>query len=176
MPFANESRIELRRFELEAAFREHTELWEAWKLVESKAQPLSATAGVFLAGVFAYASQKASELLLMERCLLVFLSLLLLASVFQALRSIWVVSAPSPHLGTKGAEEVDWIIEKTLPPDSYGSRFELLIADTARRWLEVCDDLQPKLDRKSKLLVSGLRYLAASGLVAVALIAVTLAR
>lgn len=114
MPFVNEARIELRRFELDAATREYADLWAAWKVLESKAQPLSATAGVSLAGVFAYAAQGAKGGP-WERGLLVLLAVVLVGCVVQALRAIWVVTVESPHLGLGAADQVDWIINRTQP-------------------------------------------------------------
>lgn len=173
MPLVNAARIELRRFELEAAIREYADLWDAWKVLESKAQPLSATAGVFLAAVFAYASQgvKGGP---WGRCLLLLVAVLLVACVVQALRSMWVVTVESPHLGLEAADEVDRIIDKTMPPDSYDARLEGLIADTARQWLRACEDIRPKLLRKSELLACSLKLLAWSAGTTIVLVGVTL--
>lgn len=173
MPFINESRIELRRFELEAAVREYNDLWDAWKVIEAKAQPLSATAGAFLAGVFAYASQ-AEEIGVWGQSLLLLLAILLVACVVQALRSIWAVTVDSPHLGSAAADQVDLILDKTIPPDSYDYRLEGLIADTAREWLSACEDVRTQLARKTRLLTCSLMLLASSAGITIALIAVTL--
>lgn len=173
MPFVNEARIELRRFELEAAVREYNDLWDAWKVLESKAQPLSATAGAFLAGVFAYATQGAKGGM-WGRGLLLLLAALLVACVVQALRSIWVITVESPHLGMAAADEVDLIIDKTRSPDSYDYRLEGLIADTARQWLTACEDVRVKLQRKTQLLRSSLMLLAWSAGITILLIVVTL--
>jgi hypothetical protein len=170
----NESRVDLRRFELDAAMREHAELWDSWKVIEAKAQPVSTTAGVFLAGVFAYASQQTQLSSEAERILLVLLALLLLVSIVQALRSIWVVDVESPHLGLDAKKEVDRILQVTQPPDSLEVRHENLLADTSKRWLETCERIRSKLETKSRLLKRSLQCLALSAIVTLVLVPVTL--
>ncbi|WP_458232258.1 hypothetical protein [Roseateles sp. P5_E8] len=170
----NQSRVELRRLELDAAVKEHAELWDAWKVIESKAQPVSTTAGVFLAGVFAYASQQSSNGTILEKSLLVLLAIVLLASVVEALRTIWVVTVSSPHLGLKTKEEVDLILARTQPPDSLEARYEGLLSDTAGRWLAACEEVRASLGRKSGLLIRSLRWLAAAAAITAVLIPVTL--
>ena len=112
MALVNETRIEIRRFQLETAMREYNELWDAWKLVESKAQPLFAMAGVFLAGVFTYASSSAaSSASWLVKALLMLLAVTLVVAIFQALRAVWVVDVSSPHLGSDAQAIVNDILD-----------------------------------------------------------------
>ncbi|RYH29268.1 MAG: hypothetical protein EON54_22650 [Alcaligenaceae bacterium] len=175
MTMVNETRVEFRRFEHDAAVREYSELWDAWKVVEAKAQPLSTIAAVFLAGVFAFASQTSLTANLAVRALLVLLALLLVAAIMQALRSIWVVDVQSPHMGMATKEEVDALMAPDRgPTDSLHIRYENALSDTSRRWLEACDDIRPKLAKKVRLLTCSFKCLAAAAVVTLFLIATTL--
>lgn len=99
---------------------------------------------------------------------------LTVACVVQALRSIWVVTAESPHLGLAAADAVDLLVDKTGPPDSYDYRLKGLITDTARQWLTACEDVRAKLEWMTKLLTSSLMLLACSAGTTISLIVVTL--
>ena len=164
-----QDQLDLRKFALEAAFKEHAELWDAWKVIEAKAQPLSATTGVFLAALFAYAASL-KDATWLEMAMTVLLALLLLCSTLWALWAIRVVDAPSPHLGTGVAVEIDQILANTHPPNSLLDRHVNLINDTATRWLETCELLREELGRKQRSFNRSLACLAAATVVAMLLI------
>lgn len=174
MGMLNETRVVFRQFEMDAAVREHAELWDAWKVVESKAQPVSTTAGVFLAGVFAYASAASSSAGVPEKFLLIILAVLLLFSIVQALRSIWIVEVASPHLGLGAKNEIDRILQVSQPPNNLDGRYENLLADTAQRWMQTSDKIRVSLQKKTKLLTSSLRFLAWAAVVTMCLVVTSL--
>lgn len=175
MAMVNETRIEFRRFELDSAMREYNELWDAWKVVEAKAQPLSTIAAVFLAGVFTYASQTSAHVSMCEKVLLWLLALSLVTSTIQALRSIWVVDVDSPHLGSDAKVEIDTLLSPNRGPlDNLHTRYENLLSDTSRRWFEACDDIRPKLVQKVHLLKRSLQCLALSAILTLVLIGTSL--
>ena len=154
------NRIDFRQFVHEAAVREHTELWDAWKMIEAKAQSVSGATGVFLAGVFAYASKLPADSSMLERSILIFVAAMLVCAIVQALRAIWVIKTASPHLGLDAKAEVDQILKATQPHESMDARYENLLNDTATRWTSACATVREDLNRKSQLLVTALRILA----------------
>lgn len=171
----NDARIELRRFGLEAARIEHGELWDAWKVVEAKAQPTAAIAGVFLAGVFSYLAQLPAAATGYERLLLVVIVILLVGSIIEGLRAIWIVDVASPHIGAMGVEEIDAIIELTQPPDRLEARQENLMRDTTQLWLIASRDVRTALTRKGKLLKRSLLLLSWAAFVTMPLAVLTVA-
>ncbi|MBT3068401.1 hypothetical protein [Rhodoferax sp. U11-2br] len=153
-------RIDFRRFAYDSIVREHAELWDAWKVIEAKAQPVSAATGVFLAGVFAYATQLPKTASTFERLLLLIVAALLVIAIVQSLRAIWVVDAASPHLGHEGSNEVDDILKSTQAHERLSDRFENLLNNTTNRWASSCESIRKDLNRKSNFLVCALKLLA----------------
>lgn len=167
-------RIDFRQFSYDAAVREHAELWDAWKMIEAKAQSVSAATGVFLAGVFAYASQLPKDATTLERSMLVLVAAMLVAAIVQSLRAIWVIDTASPHLGSDGKVEVDAILRATQPHESLDARYENLLNNTTERWTSSCSEIREDLSRKSKLLGGALKLLAYAAVAVLCLLVVSI--
>lgn len=164
---------DFRQFVLDAAVREHTALWDAWKMIEAKAQAVSGMTGVFLAGVFAYASKLSLDTSMLERSILILVAAMLVTAIVQALRAIWIIETASPHLGSTAVAEVDDILRVNQPQESLDVRYANLLNDTGKRWASTCDTIRVDLNQKKMLLETALRILASAAVTVLCLLVVS---
>lgn len=141
------TRIELRQQALADLKAEYAELWDSWKVVESKAQPIAGLAGVFLAGVFAYVSQLKGASREEEVTLIVIAGLLIACAIF-ALSAIWVTSVASPYLSSEGIDEIDDMLLASADCDELQQRQERMVQAATQRWTAACSEMRTALDRK----------------------------
>ena len=95
-------RQDIQLFAYDQAFKEFSDLWDAWKLLETKAQATLATVGIFAAGAFAFLTQAKPTDPLARHFLfgmMVFLGISLALSIW----SIQIRSATTPF--TKGVPD-----------------------------------------------------------------------
>lgn len=156
------TRIELRQKALDDIKAEYAELWDSWKVVESKAQPIAALAGVFLAGAFAYVGQLkgASEA---EQVTLVAIVALLIAGAVFALSAIWITDVTSPYLSSEGVDEIDDMLHVSADEAELQLRRERMIQAAISRWTNACSKTRAALDRKRWLLNKCLFALCCAG-------------
>lgn len=138
----------LLQFALDAAIRHHAELWDAWKVVEAKAQTTLTVGGVLIAGVAAYVTQSVSPHTLCEKLSLSVLLLVLIVSTAMGVAAILVKDTSSPHLGQAALEEVDQLIAKSLP-DTWLDSYERLVRDTTQRWVQSNEEVESALNVKA---------------------------
>lgn len=141
---------QLLQFAFDDSVKEHAELWDAWKITEAKAQTSLSTAGVFIAGAFAYATQ--SKPVGWEKIFLVLLVLSLVVSAAFGIASIWVKSVSSPHLGRAGHQDILSLIEKTSLPQTLADSYEDLLNETVKRWNKSNDKVRAELVMKANRL------------------------
>lgn len=168
------TRIEMREMALRELQAEHAELWESWKVVESKAQPIAALAGVFLAGVFTYLGQLPPAATKCERWMLLAIAALLVGCAISALSAIWVKSVALPYLSSEGVKEVDDLLREVTDADEMAKRRERMIMAAIDRWTNACARIREGLKRKQDLLTACLVMLCASAAAAVPLTYFTL--
>ena len=172
MDFIRSKDIKLLYFDL--AIKEYQDLWDSWRLVEAKAQPLSAICSAFLAGVLAYGQIVNEPPACLERILLFAIGLTLFYSICRFILAIRVVSAESPFLGNELLREIDALggaVDVTTPLEK---RYEASLVDWTQRYITACENLRPLLTAKHKNLNGGLSGLALSAALAVALMAIKL--
>lgn len=169
MDFIRSKDIKLLYFDL--ANREYQDLWDSWKLVEAKAQPLSAICSAFLAGVLAYGQIAEESPTCIERALLLVIGLALFYSICRFLLAIRVVSVQSPYLGNELLTELNALGntgEASIPLET---RYEASLIDWTQRFINSCESLRPLLAAKHRHLNGGLSGLALSAASAVLLMA-----
>lgn len=167
-------RIEIRLYALSDVQTEHADLWDAWKVVESKAQPIAAVSGIFLAGVFAYLGQLPAGATLIERCLLLSIAVLLIASVILALRAIWVADVASPHTSGSGINEADDVIHASTTDIELDERQDRMLQAAYKRWARACADIRVGLQGKQRLLSGCIWLLCAAAVLSLPLVYWTL--
>lgn len=169
-----ETRIVMRKHALDELKAEHAELWDSWKVVEAKAQPIAALAGVFLAGIFAYLTQLPKASSDLERLLLLFIAVTLVFSALCALQAIWVVEVNSPYLSSEDINEIDDLIRVSSDEAELFARHERLIQAATTRWTGACAALRLALLTKQRWLTACLWFLcvAASACLPLAVFAV----
>lgn len=163
------TRIELRQQALADLKAEYAELWDSWKVVESKAQPIAALAGVFLAGAFAYVGQLkgAGEA---EQATLIAIVGLLIGGTVAALSAIWITDVTSPYLSSEGVDETDDMLRESANEAELQLRHERMIQAAIGRWTSACNETRAALDRKRWLLNKCLFALCSAGAFCVPLI------
>lgn len=158
-----DARIEMRAHALEVLKSEHAELWDSWKVVESKAQPIAALAGVFLAGVFAYLGQLPASASSTERFMLLLIAALLVVSAILALAAIWITDVKSPYLSSQGIDEVDDMLREATNAADLDDRHERMIQSAVFRWTAACENIRKGLQRKRDLFSGCLLALSCAG-------------
>lgn len=158
-----DKRIELRTGALDERKAEYAELWDSWKVVESKAQPIAALAGIFLAGVFGYLSQLSSSATKGERYLLLAIAALLIGCVISGLLAIWVSDVSSPYISSEGVEEVNDQLREAANDAELDERHERMIQSAIRRWSFACTNVRESLAKKRRLLTVCLSLLCCAG-------------
>jgi hypothetical protein len=167
-------RLALRQTALTEVQAEHADLWDAWKVVESKAQPIAALAGVFLAGVFTYLGQLPANATAAEHCLLLAISVLLVACAVCALAAIWVANVRSPYLSSVGVDEVGDMLRASSDADDLSAREERMIQAAIARWMQACTSMRQGLLRKQRLLRLCLGFLGTASILSLPLVFWTL--
>ena len=146
-----QTRIDLRRESLAELKAEYAELWDSWKVVESKAQPFAALAGVFLAGAFAYVGQLKGASTA-EHVILLTIVALLIAGIVFALSAIWITDVSSPYLSSEGIDEIDDLLGASADSAELQLRRERMIQAAIKRWTGACNETRSTLVNKRQLL------------------------
>lgn len=169
-----QTRIVMRRLALDDLKAEHAELWDSWKVVEAKAQPIAALAGVFLAGIFAYLTQLPKAASDLERVLLLCIAVTLVFSALCALQAIWVVEVNSPYLSSEHINEIDDLLRVSGDENELDARHERLLQAATDRWSNACAAMRLSLRTKQNWLTACLWLLctAASACLPLAVFAV----
>jgi hypothetical protein len=170
VPFVE--RKEIYQFSYDLAHKEYADLWEAWKMLEAKAQATLATAGIFEAGAFAYITQSKPDDM-PSKIMLTLLVILLAGAVGFGVQAIRVRDLNTPFTGELHTL-IRSDIERSQPIDS--------LSDLHSGWLIeatiLCTDanhaLRPKLEEKGKRLKRALGALMWASVLVVPLIACTL--
>lgn len=162
-------RMALRRQTLADLKAEYAELWDSWKVVESKAQPIAAIAGAFLAGAFAYVGQLKGASIAEQIVLLVVVGLLIVCAV-SALCAIWITDVASPYLSSEGVDEVEDMLQISADVEELRLRRERMMLAAISRWASACDGLRTALGRKRSLLNRCLGTLSVAGCLCVPLV------
>lgn len=173
-PIDANTRLALRQTALAEVQAEHADLWDAWKVVESKAQPIAALAGVFLAGVFTYLVQLPANATDLEHYVLLAISVLLVACAVCALSAIWVANVRSPYLSSVGVDEVGDMLRASRDADDLTDRQERMIEAGIARWTQACGGMRQELLRKQRLLRWCLAFLGAASIMSLPLVFWTL--
>jgi hypothetical protein len=158
-----QKRIELRIVALDERKAEYSELWDSWKVVESKAQPIAAVAGIFLAGVFGYLVQLPITASKWERGILLLIATLLVGCVVTGLMAIWVSSVSSPYISSEDVDEVDDQLREAANDGELDERHERMIQSATNRWKLACGKIRTALERKKNLLSACLTFLCFAG-------------
>lgn len=139
---------------LDSAARENADLWDSWRIVESKIQTILTIGGVYVAAAFAYVTQAKTCSLFESACLATAI-LSIGWSIWKALSASRIVSVDSPHLGAENFRQIDTMVRSTNPPESLRLRMEQWTREMAEHWSEVNEGTLQKLKSKqAKVLAS----------------------
>ncbi len=160
-------RKEMAQMSYDNAIREHAELWDAWKVLEAKAQTTLAISGVLEAAAFAYVTTSTKPAIWSwQGSVFIILITLLCCSIVLSVRCIRVASVGSPHRGEEGHEEVMFLIDGNDSMTAFSTLHENLIRDTAKRWSRNNDALGKALGKKAKYLLLSQNALIAAAIFA----------
>jgi ABC-type transport system involved in multi-copper enzyme maturation permease subunit len=158
-------RTEIARLMYENAIREHAELWDAWKMMETKAQVVLSIGGVFEAGLFAFlATAPPNSQSFLIGTLLLLLILTLLGSIIFAIASVGIRPVNSPHLGAVEVNFINSILDGNRTPQLWSITFENLLRDAAARWANNNDSMSVLLNKKATQLYKSQQCLIAASL------------
>lgn len=143
---------EFIEFVFDRADHEHAELSEAWKLLDTKSQATTATAGVFVAAAFAFVRNTALDLTCSEVVLLALTVIALVISIYYAICAMQVKEIAMPPTGSEALNEIIAIFEKHTLPESLDDRYIGLLGDSAKKWTGVNEKLRQELENKARLL------------------------
>jgi hypothetical protein len=164
-----ESLSQMTRYTLDAYREEYRELIDVWRHLDTKAQGITAIAGVFLAGVLAWARDLPDTFGVLERGLLALAALCLTASVVVALLSLEAHSFNGPPLGRAVDEERQAVIEKLLPGE-HVERLDNLLNDLLAGWGNTIDEVHEVAARKGRLVRWGQRALVVAPIAVAAIV------
>lgn len=156
---------ELLESVLAACEREHKDLLDTWKLLESKAQALASVAGIFIAATFAFARELQASAPPSFRVALVLAVALLLLATGAGVAVLFVRSVQTPLGGAELGCMVDDVAPLMRDGDAL-TRYCNLLRDQARVWYQAIESLKQANARKSRFLRVGQSLLlGAAGLV-----------
>lgn len=160
-------RKEMAQMSYDNAIREHAELWDAWKVLESKAQTTLAISGALVAAAFAYVTTSANPAIFSwAGSVFIILITLLYCSIVLAVCCIRVAWVGSPHRGEKGHDEVMRLLDSNDSMTASSTLHENLIRDTAKRWSRNNDKLGKALTGKANYLLHSQNALIAAAIFA----------
>jgi hypothetical protein len=139
-------------FAIARSEHEHAELSDSWKLLDTKAQATTATAGVFVAASFAFIRNSQLQLDYLERISLALTVLTLVVAIIEAIRSMRIRLVDMPPTGAETLEEIKKIFVKYTLPESLDERYCGLLNDTLEQWVTVNNRVRDELKVKAKLL------------------------
>jgi hypothetical protein len=145
------SKKDFIEFVIDRAEYEHTELSEAWKLLDTKAQATTATAGVFVAAAFVFVRNTSLALNCSEKILLGLIVATLVGTIIFAIRAMRITEVAMSTTGSEALDQIEAIFEKHTLPESLDDRFVGFVADVTRTWIGVNQDLRKKLVHKADL-------------------------
>lgn len=175
MTISIDRRLDMRRLALSDVQAEYADLWDAWKVVETKAQPIVALAGVFLAGVFAYLTQLPGNATRGEHIWVMVVAIALVGSALFALSAIWVKDVGSPFLmSTENINEPHDVLKVSSNDAEVDERHEALLHAAATRWSIACRNVRRGLKVKQCRLQISLWLLCAAGLASLILVSLAL--
>lgn len=161
-------------FAIGRADHEHAELSEAWKLLDTKSQATTATAGVFIAAAFAFVRNTALDLNCIEKILLCLTVTALVISIIYAIRSMRIREVAMPLTGLEALNDVTAIFEKHTPPESLDERYIGLLGDSIKRWTVVNTKLHKDIAHKALLIKCSHRSLLVASLLILLLTGIAL--
>lgn len=158
-------RTDLHVFAYELAFKEFSDLWDAWKVLETKAQATLATVGIFEAGAFAYLTQAAptagyAKHLLFAMVIALGISLLLCAF------SIRVRHTAAPFkIGVPGH-----ILADAIGPGPFEKRYEYWTGHATEVCLDANAKIRSALHKKALFLSASLWSLLIASVIAIGVV------
>lgn len=161
-------RRDIFQFSYELAHKEYSDLWEAWKLLETKAQATLATAGIFEAGAFAYITQ-AKPTDMCSKFLLMILVIVLAAAVYFGVRAIQVREHNTPFEGVIHGH-IRYDVRTSQPGDSLSDIYTKWLVQAIELCADANEELHPKLMEKGKNLTRAFRALTAASLLVIPLV------
>lgn len=167
MSDVSEIKNEIMQFAYDCSAREHEELSDTWKLLDTKAQATAAIAGVFVAAAFAFVRNTSLNVGPTEKWLLSLALLFLTASILCAVLAMVVRPISMPLSGADAAKSVGDVLrqsESELP-----ERQTNLIADAVTQWAGVNDEIRNALVSKGKRVEQSQAALVAATLIVTSL-------
>jgi hypothetical protein len=158
-------------FAVGRAEHEHTELSEAWKLLDTKSQATTAIAGIFIAAAFVFVRNTQLNLTYFEKTLLALVIFTLVLSILFAIRAMRVRDVSMPFTGLEALTLANSIIsdhEQCSPFASPESSYNNLLSDHIKKLDIVNNGLRRDIVSKSNSLkCSHYSLLAASIVISV---------
>ena len=170
------SKRDFLEFAIERSEHEHAELSDSWKLLDTKAQATTATAGVFVAASFAFIRNSQLHLETLERVFLALTIVALVVAIIEAIRSMRIRVVEMPPTGAETLEEIKKIFVKHTLPESLEERYCGLLNDTLEQWVTVNNQIRNELQVKATRLSSSHRSLIVAAMLVLFLTIAALCR
>ncbi|WP_417069713.1 hypothetical protein [Niveibacterium terrae] len=161
-------------FSLSQTAREHVELGDAWKQIDTKAQASTAAAGVFVGGVFVFVRTPALVLDSIERLFVCFVLLCLVLSTVFSVRGMLVRKIPMPRTGQQIFQEVERLWGD--PSNELMGRYLGLVGDSIKDWARTNSAIVEALERKGRVVAWAQGALIVSAFAIVVLVAYSIFR
>lgn len=145
-------RLNLLNFSLNEIHKEYSELWDAWKIIEAKCQPIAAVSGFYLAGIFAYINNTIHNKNFYISIILLLISILLFLCIVSSLLAISIYRVKTPFLNHQSGHVFkDLAFSKSNELDFVENQLNML-GDYIDDYREACNDIRYHLDVKRTLL------------------------
>lgn len=142
---------------LEGYKYDYSEQIELWRAIDTKAQGNSSVAGIFLAGLFAFARTLGEVATAGEKWLILFTIFLLVLSIVFSLISLTLKEYVLPPIGIhlqKITNDLQKLSRESLSKRKIGFLEELIL-----RWSRSCDDISQVIESKARYVVWAQRTL-----------------
>jgi hypothetical protein len=138
----------LLRAVLDAHQDEYHDAWDTWKHLDVKAQGSIAIAGVFLAGIFAYAGRVPADACLYHKLIIVGAVACVAFSVMFAMLALRLREVAPPPLGSEVGEMVAHILSRD-EGDALREREVNFSSDRIRLWGDVNEEMRSVNGKKA---------------------------
>lgn len=134
---------------LDAHQDEYRDTWDTWKHLDVKAQGSVAIAGIFLAGIFAYANRMPADACFYLKLVVIIAVVSVAVAVMFAMLALRLREVAPPPLGSEVGEMVSHILNLE-EGDEISERAVRFFSDRIELWKGVNDEMRSVNERKGK--------------------------
>lgn len=139
-------------FSLNEIHKEYTELWDAWKIIEAKCQPIAAISGFYLAGIFAYINNSNNNHSAYVNFILLAISIFLFLCIVFSLLAISIYKVKTPFLNHPNGHAFKDLAYSNANESEFMENYFTMLGDYIADYREACTDIRYHLDVKRTLL------------------------